>query len=94
MNGDGMIDGDSIRADAEAIYRERVLRARATSPDDKLVDGFRLFERACGLMRDGIRHQFPNAGPIQVEEILQRRLDIVRRMQDGDLYQPCLDDEA
>lgn len=87
-----MIDGDSIRAEADAIYRERVERARATPPEVKLIEGFRLFDRACGLMRDGIRHQFPNASPEQVEEILQRRLDIARRLQDGDLYQPCLDE--
>ena len=89
-----MINGDTIRADADAIYRERVLRARNTPPDQKMIDGIRLFERACGLMRDGIRHQFPNADPRKVEEILRNRLDIVRRLQDGNLYHPCPDGEA
>jgi hypothetical protein len=89
-----MINGETIRADADAIYRERVLRARNTPPDQKMIDGIRLFERACDLMRDGIRYQFPNADPRQVEEILRQRLDIVQRLQEGDLYRPCLDDDA
>lgn len=88
-----MIDGNSIRREAEAIYRERVLRARAIPPDQKLVEGFRLFERACGLMKDGIRDQFPNATQEDVEKILRRRLEIARRLQDGNLYQPCSDDD-
>ena len=89
-----MIDGKSIREDAEAIYIERVLRARSTPPDQKMVDGFRLFERACGLMRDGIRQQFPQASPEEVESHLRQRLKIARRLQDGHLYQPCTETES
>ncbi len=82
------MNAETIRGEAEAIYMERVLRAQATPPDQKLVDGFRLFDRSRGLMRDGVRHQFPDATPVQVEAIVQQRLDIVREMQDGDLYRP------
>ncbi len=82
------MNAESIRSEAEAIYIERVLRAQATPPGQKLVEGFRLFERSRGLMRDGVRHQFPDASPEQVEVIVQQRLDIVREMQDGDLYRP------
>ena len=64
-----MMNGDSIREDAESISREPVLRARRTPPDQKMVDGIRLLERSIDLMRDGIRHQFPNADPPQVEVI-------------------------
>lgn len=88
-----MIDGNSIREDADAIYIERVLRARNTPSDQKLVDGFRLFERACGMMRDGIRQQFPSASSEDVESLLRRRLQIARRLQDGQLYQPCPENE-
>jgi hypothetical protein len=89
-----MIDGNSIREDADAIYIERVLRARNTPPDQKLVDGFRLFDRACGLMRDGIRQQFPDASSEEIESHLRQRLQIVRRLQDGHLYQPCTETES
>ncbi len=82
------MNAETIRGEAEAIYMERVLRAQATPPDQKLVDGFRLFDRSRGLMRDGVRHQFPDASPQQVEAIVQQRLDLVREMQDGNLYRP------
>ncbi|MBS0206219.1 MAG: hypothetical protein JSS49_25265 [Planctomycetes bacterium] len=87
------MDGDAIRADADAIYRERVLRARNTPPDQKMIEGVRLFERACGLMRDGIRHQFPHATAQEVDAMVQERLEIAQRLEDGNLYQPCPENE-
>src|SRR5437868_128163 len=32
------------------IYRERVLRARRTPPEEKLLDGARLFDLSCRIM--------------------------------------------
>ena len=49
----------SIAALADALYGEDVARARAMRPGDKLLEGPRLFDRACRLMADGIRHQHP-----------------------------------
>jgi hypothetical protein len=66
----------------DEIYRERVLRARQTPPEEKLLAGPRLFERSCSLMRAGIRSQYPDADEAQVEDILRQRLAIVRRLQD------------
>ena len=45
---------------ADALYREEVARARAMSPAEKLLEGPRLFDRACRLMADGIRHRHPD----------------------------------
>lgn len=56
------------------IYRQKVLRARAMPPEEKLFAGIRLFEYACELSRAGIRHQFPDADETRVEEILNERL--------------------
>lgn len=89
-----MISNQSIREEADAIYVERVLRARETPGDQKMVDGIRMFERSCGFMRDGIRHQFPNATPEEVEQILQRRLDIVRELQEVCLYVKCPENDV
>jgi hypothetical protein len=66
---------------ADYIYRERVRRARRTSPAEKFLDGPRLFDSACGRMKDGIRAQFPDADATKVEEILVQRLDRVRRLE-------------
>ncbi len=41
---------------------------------DKLLEGTRLFERACRLMADGIRHQRPALDTIGVQTLLAARL--------------------
>ncbi len=71
---------------ADAIYRERVLRARATPPAQKLLDGPRLFDQECRIMANEIRDQFPNADEKQVQEILRLRLALIRRLEDSELY--------
>jgi hypothetical protein len=62
---------DELIAD---MYRRRVLRARATPPDQKLVEGFCLFELACNMTAAGIRQQFSDADDNRVREILSQRL--------------------
>ena len=42
----------------DEIYRERVLRARAMSPEEKFLAGPRLFEMACRITMDG--HEKPS----------------------------------
>ncbi|HWL95450.1 MAG TPA: hypothetical protein VNT79_18170 [Phycisphaerae bacterium] len=69
----------------DEIYRERVLRARATPPEQKLLDGPRLFDQVCRRMKDGIRMQFPNADEDEVRRILLERLAIAERLEGN----PC-----
>lgn len=71
----------SIASLAEVLYREEVARARAMSPEDKLLEGPRLFERACRLMRDGIRHQHPDLDDAGVQALLRERLDLVSALE-------------
>ena len=66
-----------------AIYRERVLRARRTPPQEKLLAGPRLFEMACELTKAGIRHQHPEADEDQVRRILAQRLALRERLERG-----------
>ncbi|MEW6356767.1 MAG: hypothetical protein AB1696_10595 [Planctomycetota bacterium] len=65
----------------DAIYRERVLRARAQPPEEKLLAGIRLFDSACRVMKEGIRAQYPEADEERVNEILRERLAIARRLE-------------
>lgn len=65
----------------DAIYLERVRRAREMSPEEKLLAGARLFDRSCRIMADGIRDQFPDADDRQVQEILAARLALLRRLE-------------
>jgi len=66
---------------ADDIYRERVLRARATPPEQKLLDSFRLFEFGCRIMLDGVRNENPGADESQIQEIFARRFEIIRKLE-------------
>ena len=63
---------------AEALYREEVARARAMRPEDKLIEGPRLFDRACRVMADGIRHRHPE---LDDEAVLARVAEQLNRLQ-------------
>jgi len=65
----------------DAIYRHKVLAARAQPPGQKLLAGIRLFDSACRVMADGIRAQHPDADENRVQAILRRRLGIARRLE-------------
>jgi hypothetical protein len=65
----------------DSIYTERVLRARATSPESKLLDGPRLFDYACRIVMDGIRNENPAADDHRVREILRNRLALRERLE-------------
>ncbi len=63
------------------IYRERVQRARAAAPGEKILDGPELFDWACEWMVAGIRHQFPDADDERVRSIVVQRLALRRRLE-------------
>jgi hypothetical protein len=65
----------------DALYREEIERARAMSPEAKLLEGVRLFERACRVMADGIRHQHAGLDEASVQEILAARLAQLRALE-------------
>jgi hypothetical protein len=72
---------ESIPALANVLYLEEVARARAMSPEDRLLEGPRLFERACRLMAEGIRHQNPDVDDAGVLAVLRERLDRVAALE-------------
>lgn len=75
----------SITTLADRLYREEVARARLTPPADKLLEGPRLFQRACRLMSDGIRHQHPDLDEAGVTTLLRSRLERLRALEHGTL---------
>jgi hypothetical protein len=64
------------------LYRERVLRARAISPEQKLLAGPRLFATACRMVMSGIRSQHPEADDAEVLRVLRQRLELRRRLEE------------
>ncbi len=67
---------------ADAIYWERVERARQTPPADKVIASLHLFEFTSKIMAAGIRSQFPDADEHRVQEILRERLALSRRLEE------------
>jgi hypothetical protein len=66
---------------ADALYKERVLRARRTPPEQRIMEGPALFDMACAATMAGIRMQMPGATEEQVLGELRRRLEVQRRLE-------------
>ncbi len=71
-----------------AAFRERVRRARAMSPEEKLCAGVRMFEEECEQMRVAIRAEHPEADNAEVERILSETLKRKREEEDRGVYFP------
>lgn len=64
-----------------ALYRDEVARARAMRPEDKLLEGPRLFDRACRVIADGIRHQHPDLDEAAVQQLVRDRVALAEALQ-------------
>lgn len=67
----------------DAIYADKVRRARMASLEQKLAAGPMLFEYACEAARAGIRAQHVHASPEEVEQLLRQRLAIASRLEEA-----------
>lgn len=59
---------------ADAIERDRFLRARRLTVDQRLVQGAELFDFACEASLAGLRAQFPAATDAELQVRLRQRL--------------------
>jgi hypothetical protein len=66
----------------DAIFRDKVLRARQMSLERKFIAGPELFALACRIMKDGIRHQFPDADEQRIREMMKERLVLGRKLRE------------
>ena len=66
---------------ADALYRERVLRARRTPPEERVLEGPRLFDYACTVTLAGLRSELPEASEPELRQALRRRLEIARKLE-------------
>lgn len=71
----------SLTVLADALYREEVIRAKAMQPEDKLFEGPRLFDRACRLMADGVRHRHPELDERAVMAKVKALLDRLKALE-------------
>jgi hypothetical protein len=63
------------------MYRERVRRAAEIPLERKILSGAALFDLGCRLMESGIRAGHPDADAAAVSAMLQRRMEIARRLE-------------
>jgi len=80
------MDAESIRALADDIFREKVLRAREMSFVEKFQVGGDLFDQMSGISMDGIRNQHPAADEATVRALFAQRMRIARVLNDGNIY--------
>jgi len=73
---------------ADELFRERVRRALQTPPEERLLDGPRLFDLSCRIMADGIRAEYPEADEEQVQKILAQRIKLLRQLEERGRYYP------
>ena len=59
----------------------KVLRARAMPLKEKMFVGAELFDYACSITKVGIRMQHPEADEAQVLELLRRRIELGKRLE-------------
>ncbi len=69
------MNGDSDAADQ---FRREVLRARSMSSDEKLREGFQLFDRGRERVAALIRSHFPQMDEATVKAIVDRAVKLIR----------------
>ena len=67
----------------DALYRDKVLRAREAPLGEKLLSGAKLFEIAWKRMLDGARAQHPDLDDAGLLELMRRRAERLRRLQEA-----------
>jgi hypothetical protein len=72
---------EEFRPLAEALYRERVLRARRTPLEARLMQGADLFDLGCETMLMGLRVQMPGASEAELKSALRGRLARGRKLE-------------
>lgn len=73
---------------AAAIYRDKVLRARAMTPDERLMEGFRLFDESMTFTKAGVAEELGTTDEAAIMTEVRRRFDIVHKMEDQGFYLP------
>ena len=82
-----MTDMDDTKQMADQVFRQRVLRARAMSPEEKFAAGPRLFEYASEITLSGVCNQHPDADESEVRRIFSERLSLRKRIEAEQLMQ-------
>lgn len=82
-----MIESDdaaaSLKAMQDDIYREKILRARKLTPEQRLADVFELTNSVFARMHEGAMWQAGSTDAEHGWRIVRRRLDRLQKVQDA-----------
>ncbi len=78
-----------FQALADELYRERVLRARRTPPEERILDGVRLSDAAVERMRIGVQLRHPEADEPEVTRLLREQIQKLWKLSDHGYYRPA-----
>lgn len=73
---------------AAAIYRDKVLRARAMTPEERLMESFRLFDEALVFTKAGVANELGTTDEAAIMKEVQRRFDVIRSIEERGHYLP------
>lgn len=74
---------DEFKSLADALYWEKIERARKMSPEERMQAGPELFDYACSITLNALREQMPGATEAQLLEKVRQRIAIKRRLEDA-----------
>ena|SRR5438045_1113510 len=75
-----------IKRLADALYRDKVLRARAENPIQKFLDGFELFTLGLEMTKLDVIGKIGTSDDAAVQEALHRRFERVRQVREAGIY--------
>ncbi len=79
---------DALKDLQAAIYRDKVLRARAMTPSERLDEALELSNDIYTWMLDGAKSQCALSSDEDGWAEVERRLETLRRLHEKTLYQP------
>ena len=68
---------------ADALYWEKVERARKVPPEERMKAGPELFDYACSITMNALREQMPDATEAQLLDKVRERIAIKRRLEEA-----------
>ena len=68
---------------ADALYWEKIERARKVPPEERMKAGPELFDYACSITMNALREQMPDATEAQLLDKVRERIAIKRRLEEA-----------
>jgi hypothetical protein len=77
-----------FQTSADALYWQKVEQARRVPPEERMLEGIRMFDRECEKMRDEIRKASPGYSEADVSQEIRRRLKEADAENEATFYRP------